>query len=124
MIKHLLKLYLWEELEEDAAEIFHNCHICQQESLLIKKTAYKNHHPEYAFHTVSINAVRSFPTSSGRKTMLLVAIDNLTKWVEALLVARIDKKTTTLFILNYIIFDMVAQSTLHVTTVLTSHLIK
>ena len=34
--------------------------------------------------------------------MLLVAIDNLTKWVEALSVARIDAPTTAQFLFKHV----------------------
>ena len=103
IIKYLQLCYYWDGLIEDVHEVHQNCQICQQESGPPCKFEYKQILPSHAFHSISLDAVGPFPTTFGKKKMLLVAIDNLTKWVEALPVARIDAPTTAQFLVKLVI---------------------
>ena len=59
---------------------------------------------QFAFHTVSIDIVGPFTESASRCKFLIVAIDKLTKWVEAIPVLSASARATAKFILHNIIF--------------------
>ena len=57
----------------------------------------------YAWNTVSIDVVGPLPVSIGKAKYIIVAIDGLTKWVEACTTSNIYDSTVTKSIINQII---------------------
>ena len=80
------------------------CMECAKEQLLEPKTKYRRILPDFAFHTISIDVVGPFTESTSGCKFLIVAIDKLKKWVEAVTVASAMARVTAKFILHTIIF--------------------
>ena len=59
--------------------------------------------PGFAFHTISIDVVGLFPESSMGNKYLIVAINTLMKWIEAVPIPSNSAKATAKFILQNII---------------------
>lgn len=60
--------------------------------------------PTFAFHTVSIDSIGPLPCSKKGNRWILVAIDNFTRWVEALAVTANTDSITAAFITNQVIY--------------------
>ena len=80
------------------------CMECAKERPLEPKTKYRSTLLDFAFHTISIDVVGLFTESTSGCKFLIVAIDKLTKWVEAVPVASATARVTAKFILHTIIF--------------------
>ena len=70
------------------------CMECAKERPLEPKTKYRSILPDFAFHTLSIDVVGPFTESTNGCKFLIVAIDELTKWVEAVPVASAMARVT------------------------------
>lgn len=57
--------------------------------------------PKFAWHTVSIDVVGPLPKCSSGHMYLIVAIDELTKWVEAKPICNLSTTTAAKFILDF-----------------------
>ena len=60
--------------------------------------AYKFKKPFFAWHTVSVDVVGPFRTSSSRNKYIIVAIDHLTKWMECRAIKDLTAGTTAKFL--------------------------
>ena len=69
----------------------------------IKNLNYHHVKPGYAWNTVSIDVVGPLPVSIGKAKYIIVAIDGLTKWVEACTISNLYASMDAKFIIDQII---------------------
>ena len=81
--EYLAKQYVWENMYVDVHDCVKCCIECTKDWPLEPKTKYRSILPDFAFHTISIDVVGPFTESISGCKFLIVAIDKLTKWVEA-----------------------------------------
>ena len=90
----------------DVYDFIKCCMECVKEKLLNPRAHYWNILLQSTFHIDSIDIVGPFTESASWCKFLIVTIDELTKWVEAIPFLSISIRTTTKFILHNIILDM------------------
>ena len=103
-VEHLAKQYYWEGQSNDVYKVISYCNKCSQDKPRSTNTQYQLILPSFTFHTVAIDVVGPFTTSSSGNCFLIVAIDQLTKWVEVLAVPSATASAIGKFILQQIIF--------------------
>ena len=81
-LKQLSLDYYWDSLPFDVHETLMVSAECQKQKPFDNQVSYKFIKPNYAWHTVSVDVVGPFDSSSLRNKYLIVAINHLTKWVE------------------------------------------
>ena len=79
------------------------CVTCQKEKPFHKQVTYKFIKPSFAWHTVSVDVVGPFETSSSRNKYIIVAIDHLTKWMECRAIKDLTTGTTAKFLFEQLI---------------------
>ena len=94
----------WEGMTSDVAEVLAACHDCNVEKPKISRYQHKLVRPGFAFHTVAIDVVGPLPASKSKNRFIIVAIDQLTKWVEAKAIPNQSALTTAMFILEQIVY--------------------
>lgn len=95
--------YYWESMSTDIHKVVHCCNVCQKNQPFSKSHSHCLIKPKFAFHTVSIDVVGPLATCTGGFKYLIVAIDDLTKWVKAKPISSLTAKTAAQFILDNII---------------------
>ena len=95
--------YYWESLSTDLADVFACFHECQSNQPLAKSTSFNFVKPKFAFHTISINVLGALNKCACGFKYIMVAIDDLTKWVEAKPIRDLSARTTAKFIVKFII---------------------
>ena len=88
----------------DIVEFISKCTKCAKEKTVNTQTHYRLILPKFAFHTLSIDIVGIFSTSTMGNKYFFIAINKLTKWVKTLATLQITAKVTAKFLLNNIIF--------------------
>ena len=73
-------------------------------------TTYKLVKPKFAWHTVSMDLIGPLPPSTTGVKYIIVAIDHLTKWVEARAVKDLGARTVAKFVQEQIIHSTAALS--------------
>lgn len=94
----------WEGLHSDVVETLLACHDCNLEKPRVSRYQHRLIRPGFAFHTVAIDVVGPLPTTASKNKYIIVAIDHLTKWVEAKAIPNQSALTTATFILENIIY--------------------
>ena len=79
------------------------CKACQSEKPYKHSTSFHLVKPKFAWHTVSIDVVGPIPKCSSGHIYLIIAIDELTKWVEAKPICNLSANTAANFILDFIL---------------------
>ena len=102
-LEQLKQNFYWESMPFDVQETILCCKECQSEKPFKKATTFHLTRPNFAWHTVSIDVVGPLPLSNLRSKYIIVAIDHLTKWVEARAIRDVSALTTAKFILESII---------------------
>jgi transposase InsO family protein len=95
----------WEGMAQETEDYIRCCAICIQSTGKANPRAYRLILPKHAFHTVSLDVVGpigSAPTNRGNR-YIIVAVDHLTKWVEARAVSSFSSSQTAKFVLEDII---------------------
>ena len=87
----------------DVHETLMVCAACQKQKPFDNRVSYKFIKPNYAWHTVSVDVVGPFDSSSLRNKYLIVAINHLTKWVEIWAIKDLTAATTAKFIFEQVI---------------------
>ena len=85
----------------DITSAFHKFQIHQPYK---KISSYNHFKPRYSWNNVSIDVVGPLPVSIGKSKYIIVAIDGLTKWVEARAISNLYASTAAKFIIDQIIF--------------------
>ncbi|KAL0400183.1 UNVERIFIED_CONTAM: hypothetical protein Sradi_2361600 [Sesamum radiatum] len=92
--------YFWPTMRQDAIRLVSKCERCQKHSSLIHQSAEPLTTMLFPcpFMQWGIDIVGPFPLAAGQRKFLLVAVDYLTKWVEAEPLARITEGEVMKFI--------------------------
>ena len=99
-IKELQNQYYWESMSFDVHKTISACVTCQKEKSFHKQVTYRCINLSFAWHTVLVDVVGPFETSSSRNKYIIVAIDHLTKWMECRAIKDITAGTQLNFYLN------------------------
>ena len=102
-MEQIKKDYYWESISLDVTEYINSCLICQSEVRFKPSTTYELVKPKFAWHTVSMDLVGPLPPSTIGVKYIIVAIDHLTKWVEARSVKDLGARTVARFVQEQII---------------------
>ena len=102
-MEQIKKDYYWESISFDVTEYINSCLICQSEVRFKPSTTYELVKPKFAWHTVSMDLVGPLPPSTIGVKYIIVAIDHLTKWVEARSVKDLGARTVARFVQEQII---------------------
>ena len=84
-------------------DYINQCLLCQSDKGFKGAHAYELVKPNFAFHTVSMDLIGPLPTSNHKHKYIIVAIDHLTKWVEARSMVDLQALTVAKFVLEQII---------------------
>ncbi|MCO5614183.1 hypothetical protein L7F22_068464 [Adiantum nelumboides] len=101
--KILLFGYVWPSLHIDVQHWCKSCHNCQ-----VNGNKHLLHGPRQLvlangpFEKWGIDAMGPLPRTKNGKLYILVAIDYMTRWVEAQSVTRVNEKTVSRFVYTYI----------------------
>ncbi|MCO5554026.1 hypothetical protein L7F22_007552 [Adiantum nelumboides] len=101
--KILLSGYVWPSLHIDVQHWCKSCHNCQ-----VNGNKHLLHGPRQLvlangpFEKWGIDAMGPLPRTKNGKLYILVAIDYMTKWVEAQSVTRVNEKTVSRFVYTHI----------------------
>ena len=87
----------------DVEDSIRGCLKCQQNRPGNRLGPIKLTPPRFAWHTVSLDVVGPLPTAPGNFKYIIVAIDEMTKWIEVKAIKNLDAVTTACFIINQII---------------------
>lgn len=94
----------WEGLHSDVVETLQSCHDCNMERPRVTRYQHRLVRPGFAFHTIAIDVVGPLPVTTSKNKFIIVAVDHLTKWVEARAIPNQSALTTATFILEQIIY--------------------
>jgi len=97
--------YFWPSLFKDCVEAVKHCHPCQ---IYTQKMCA---HPAPLFPVITVGPFTKWgidfttcnPPSAANHKYIIVAVDNFTKWADAMPTYKNDSETTTLFLFNQII---------------------
>ncbi|MCO5586770.1 hypothetical protein L7F22_040712 [Adiantum nelumboides] len=95
--------YVWPTLHLDVQHWCRTCHQCQING--DRKLVHGPRHPVVAngpFEKWGIDAIGRLPRTADGKLYILVAIDYMTKWVEAQSVSRVTERTVSKFVYSHI----------------------
>ncbi|MCO5605822.1 hypothetical protein L7F22_060006 [Adiantum nelumboides] len=101
--KILLSGYVWPSLHIDVQHWCKSCHNCQ-----VNGNKHLLHDPRQLvlangpFEKWGIDAMGPLPRTKNGKLYILVAIDYMTRWVEAQSVTRVNEKTVSRFVYTHI----------------------
>ncbi|MCO5613259.1 hypothetical protein L7F22_067535 [Adiantum nelumboides] len=101
--KILLSGYVWPSLHIDVQHWCKSCHNCQ-----VNENKHLLHGPRQLllangpFEKWGIDAMGPLPRTKNGKLYILVAIDYMTRWVEAQSVTRVNEKTVSRFVYTHI----------------------
>ncbi|MCO5564188.1 hypothetical protein L7F22_017845 [Adiantum nelumboides] len=101
--KVLLAGYVWPSMHADVQHWCKSCHNCQVNGN--KKLLYGPRQAVIAngpFEKWGIDAMGPLPRTANGKLYILVAIDYMTRWVEAQSVAKVNEKTVSKFVYTHI----------------------
>ncbi|MCO5595847.1 hypothetical protein L7F22_049898 [Adiantum nelumboides] len=101
--KVLLAGYVWPSTHADVQHWCRSCHNCQVNGN--KKLLYGPRQAVIAngpFEKWGIDAMGPLPRTANGKLYILVAIDYMTRWVEAQSVAKVNEKTVSKFVYTHI----------------------
>ncbi|MCO5580282.1 hypothetical protein L7F22_034148 [Adiantum nelumboides] len=101
--KVLLAGYVWPSMHADVQHWCRSCHNCQVNGN--KKLLYGPRQAVTAngpFEKWGIDAMGPLPRTANGKLYILVAIDYMTRWVEAQSVAKVNEKTVSKFVYTHI----------------------
>ena len=90
-------------MSADVYDVTSSCHKCQIHQPYKKISNYHLVKPGYAWNTISVDVVGPLPVSIGRAKYIIVAIDRLTKWVEARAICNLSSSTAAKFIVDQVI---------------------
>ncbi|MCO5592621.1 hypothetical protein L7F22_046624 [Adiantum nelumboides] len=95
--------YVWPTLHLDVQHWCRTCHQCQING--DRRLVHGLRHPVVAngpFEKWGIDAIGRLPRTADGELYILVAIDYMTKWVEAQSVSRVTKRTVSKFVYSHI----------------------
>ncbi|MCO5587328.1 hypothetical protein L7F22_041277 [Adiantum nelumboides] len=95
--------YVWPTLHVDAQHWCRTCHQCQING--DRRLIHGPRHPVVAngpFEKWGIDAIGRLPRTADGKLYILVAIDYMTKWVEAQSISRVTESTVSKFVYSHI----------------------
>ncbi|MCO5584498.1 hypothetical protein L7F22_038426 [Adiantum nelumboides] len=95
--------YVWPTLHLDVQHWCRTCHQCQING--DRRLIHGPRHPVVAngpFEKWGIDAIGRLPRTADGKLYILVAIDYMTKWVEAQSVSRVTERTVSKFVYSHI----------------------
>ncbi|MCO5593513.1 hypothetical protein L7F22_047527 [Adiantum nelumboides] len=101
--KVLLAGYVWPSMHADVQHWCRSCHNCQVNGN--KKLLYGPRQAVIAngpFEKWGIDAMGPLPRTANGKRYILVAIDYMTRWVEAQSVVKVNEKTVSKFVYTHI----------------------
>ncbi|MCO5575684.1 hypothetical protein L7F22_029488 [Adiantum nelumboides] len=101
--KVLLAGYVWPSMHADVQHWCRSCHNCQVNGN--KRLLYGPRQAVIAngpFEKWGIDAMGPLPRTANGKLYILVAIDYMTRWVEAQSVAKVNEKTVSKFVYTHI----------------------
>ncbi|MCO5562899.1 hypothetical protein L7F22_016535 [Adiantum nelumboides] len=101
--KVLLAGYVWLSMHADVQHWCRSCHNCQVNGN--KKLLYGPRQAVIAnvsFEKWGIDAMGPLPRTANGKLYILVAIDYMTRWIEAQSVAKVNEKTVSKFVYTHI----------------------
>ncbi|MCO5603989.1 hypothetical protein L7F22_058146 [Adiantum nelumboides] len=101
--KVLLAGYVWPTINADVQHWCRSCHNCQVNGN--KRLLYGPRQAVIAngpFEKWGIDAMRPLPRTANGKLYILVAIDYMTRWVEAQSVAKVNEKIVNKFVYTHI----------------------
>ncbi|MCO5598377.1 hypothetical protein L7F22_052472 [Adiantum nelumboides] len=101
--KVLLAGYVWPSMHADVQHWCRSCHNCQVNGS--KKLLYGPRQAVIAngpFEKWGIDAMGPLPRTANGKLYILVAIDYMTRWVEAQSIAKVNEKTVSKFVYTQI----------------------
>lgn len=93
----------WEGMFSNIVETLKLCHECNLDKPKTRRFQHQLVRSGFAFHTVGIDVVGPFPITQGKNQWIIVAIDQLTKWIETKAVSNMSALTRATFILENII---------------------
>jgi hypothetical protein len=102
-IEKICQDYYWESIAFDVADYINHCLICNSDKPFKPATQFEFVKPNFAFHTISMDLIGPLPSSNNNHKYIIVAIDHLTKWVEARSVKDLGALTVSKFVLEQII---------------------
>ncbi|MCO5564881.1 hypothetical protein L7F22_018549 [Adiantum nelumboides] len=101
--KVLLAGYVWPSMHADVQHWCRSCHNCQVNGN--KRLLYGPRQAVIAngpFEKWGIDAMGPLPRTANGKLYILVAIDYMTRWVEAQSIAKVNEKTVSKFVYTHI----------------------
>jgi len=103
----VLEEYWWPSLYEDVKKVIADCRLCaaynDDTGPKMVPRALRTHHPQGAFHLLSMDLFGPLPLTSRGNCYVIVFIDYLTKWVEAFAIPNKEEGTIAKYLLNEII---------------------
>lgn len=92
----------WEGMTDSVQQTLESCLVCKSHTGPNPRFKHDIPSPGAPFHVVSIDLVGPLPVAVGGHKYIVLAIDHLTKWVEATSMASASAKSTASFLLRYI----------------------
>nr|GEU57418.1 reverse transcriptase domain-containing protein [Tanacetum cinerariifolium] len=88
--------FYWHIIYRDAQDLVKNCDVCQRQDKISQRDEMPQNSIQVCeiFYVWGIHFMGPFPSSRGNK-YILVAVDNLSKWVEAKALPRNDARVTS-----------------------------
>ena len=102
-LSHLQTEYYCECMSAEVYDVTSACHEHQIHRPYKRRSQYNLVKPGYAWNTISIDVVGPLPLSIGKAKYIIVAIDGLTKWVEARAISNLSSSTAAKFIIDQVI---------------------
>lgn len=103
-LAQLQQNFYWESMSFDVQDTLQCCAECQAQKPFKQDTSFKLVESKFAWHTISIDVIGPLPPSHKYK-YIIVAIDQLTKWVEARAIRDVSASTTAKFVLEAVILQ-------------------
>lgn len=104
IIAHLQQTYFWESMYFDVEDTLQACLKYQQHKPSNGPQPLKLTLPHFSWYTVSLDVVGLLNTTPGNFKYILVAIDELKKWIEVKALLDLGTFTTAKFIIDQIIY--------------------
>ena len=92
----------WEGMVDSIQQTLESCLICRSHAGPNPKFKHDIPSPDLPFHVVSIDMIGPLPTAIGGHRYILIAVDHLTKWVEASSAASATSKNVATFLLKFL----------------------
>ena len=92
----------WDGMFESIQQTLETCLVCKSHGGPNPRFKHDIPSPDLPFHVVSIDLVGPLPTAVGGHWFILIAVNHLTKWVEASSAATATAKNVAAFLLKFL----------------------